>query len=160
MPLLVRWPGVVKPGTEIQQLAQNIDFAPTFLEAAGLPVPAEIQGLSLVPLLKGQPMKWRDALYYHYYDGPGEHGVAKHYGVRTDRYKLIRFYAEADKTWELFDLEKDPLEMKSVYDDPAYAAIRADLTAKLDALKQQYANPIRSEAEEKAYLERSGISAE
>ena len=160
MPLLVRWPGVVKPGTEIDQLAQNIDFAPTFLEAAGLPVPAEIQGLSLMPLLKGQPVKWRDALYYHYYDGPGEHGVAKHYGVRTDRYKLIRFYAEADNTWELFDLEKDPLEMKSVYDHPAYATIRADLTAKLDALKQQYANPVRSEAEEKAFLERGGIPAE
>lgn len=152
MPLLVRWPGVVKPGTTIRQLTQNIDFAPTFLEAAGAPVPAEIQGVSLIPLLKGQQVQWRDALYYHYYDGPGEHGVAKHYGVRTERYKLIRFYADADNTWELYDLEKDPKELKSVYDDPAYATIRAGLTNRLDALKQQYANPIRSEAEEKAYL--------
>lgn len=153
MPLLVRWPGVVKPGTEIKQLTQNIDFAPTFLEAAGLPVPTEIQGVSLMPLLKGEQVEWRDALYYHYYDGPGEHGVAKHYGVRTERYKLIRFYADADNTWELYDLEKDPKEMKSVYTDPAYAAIRGQLTGKLEALKQQYANPIHTVAEEKTYLD-------
>ena len=152
MPLLVRWPGVVKPGTDIKQLTQNIDFAPTFLEAAGAEIPAEIQGVSLVPLLKGEQVKWRDALYYHYYDGPGEHGVAKHYGVRTDRYKLIRFYADADNTWELYDLEKDPKEMKSVYNDPAYATIRAELTTRLDELKKQYANPIRTEADEKAYF--------
>jgi arylsulfatase A-like enzyme len=152
MPLLVRWPGVVKPGTEIKQLTQNIDFAPTFLEAAGAPIPTEIQGVSLVSLLKGEKVKWRDALYYHYYDGPGEHGVAKHYGVRTERYKLIRFYAEADNTWELYDLEKDPKEMKSVYNDPAYTEIQAQLTKRLEELKQQYANPIRTEAEEKAYL--------
>lgn len=155
MPLLVRWPGVVKPGTTIDQLTQNIDFAPTFLEAAGQAVPAEVQGMSLVPLLKGEKIPWRDALYYHYYDGPGEHGVAKHYGIRTDRYKLIRFYAKADNTWELYDLEKDPKEMKSVFEDPAYATIRAELTKKLDALKQQYANPILTEAEEKAYLEKN-----
>lgn len=152
MPLLVRWPGVVKPGTEIQQLTQNIDFAPTFLEAAGCAVPNGIQGRSLVPLLKGAMVEWRDALYYHYYDGPGEHGVAKHYGIRTERYKLIRFYADADDTWELYDLEKDPGEMRSVYGDPAYAGIRKELTAKLDALKAQYANPIRSEADEKRYF--------
>jgi arylsulfatase A-like enzyme len=158
MPLLVRWPGVVKPGTEIRQLTQNIDFAPTLLEAAGCKVPAEIQGVSLVPLLKGQSPEWRDALYYHYYDGPGEHGVAKHYGVRTERHKLIRFYADADNTWELYDLEKDPKELKSVYDDPAYAGVRARLTKRLEELKQQYANPIRTEAEEKACLSRLNAS--
>lgn len=152
MPLVIRWPGVVKPGTEIQQLTQNIDYAPTFLEAAGCGIPKDIQGKSLVPLLKGESPKWRDALYYHYYDGPGEHGVAKHYGVRTDRYKLIRFYADADNTWELYDLEKDPHEMKSVYDDPAYAEVRARLTKRLEELKEQYANPIRSEAGEKEYM--------
>lgn len=150
MPLLVRWPGVVKPGTEINQLTQNIDFAPTFLEAAGCTIPAEVQGVSLVPLLKGEKVPWRDALYYHYYDGPGEHGVAKHYGIRTDRYKLIRFYADADNTWELYDLEKDPEEMKSVYNDAAYSDIRTELTAKLEELKKKYANPIHSEAEEAA----------
>ena len=152
MPLLVRWPAVVKPGISVSQLTQNIDFAPTFLEAAGVPIPPEIQGVSLVPLLKGETPPWRDALYYHYYDGPGEHGVAKHYGIRTERHKLIRYYADADNTWELFDLEKDPNELKSVYDDPAYAAIRGELTKKLNQLKTQYANPIRTEAEEKAYL--------
>ncbi len=152
MPLLVRWPGVVKPGSRITQLTQNIDFAPTFLEAAGLPVPAEIQGRSLVPLLKGRSVPWRDALYYHYYDGPGEHGVAKHYGIRTERYKLIRFYADADNTWELYDLKKDPKEMKSVHDDPAYAAIRGELTKRLGELKRQYANPILTEADEKSVL--------
>ncbi len=157
MPLLVRWPGVVKPGTEIKQLTQNIDFAPTFLEAAGAPVSEEIQGTSLLPLLKGGNVEWRDALYYHYYDGPGEHGVAKHYGVRTERYKLIRFYADADNTWELYDLEKDPKEMKSVYNDPAYAEIRARLAKRLDELKTQYANPIHTEAEEKAYFSRHKI---
>jgi arylsulfatase A-like enzyme len=157
MPLMISWPGVVKPGTEITQLTQNIDFAPTFLEAAGAPIPAEIQGVSLVPLLKGESVKWRDAVYYHYYDGPGEHGVAKHYGVRTERYKLIRFYADADKTWELYDLEKDPKEMKSVYNEPAYAAVREELTKKLESLKQEYANPIHSEAEERVYLKKKKI---
>lgn len=152
MPLAIRWPAVVKPGTEIGQLTQNIDYAPTFLEAAGCEIPQEIQGKSLIPLLKGQKVPWRDALYYHYYDGPGEHGVAKHYGVRTDRYKLIRFYADADNCWELYDLEKDPGEMKSVYEDPAYAEVRAQLTKRLDELKRQYANPIHSEAEEKQYM--------
>ena len=152
MPLLMRWPGHIEPGTEIGQLAQNIDFAPTFLAAAGLPVPQEVQGRSLLPLLAKEPVEWRDALYYHYYDGPGEHGVAKHYGVRTSRYKLIRFYA--DDAWELYDLEKDPNEMHSVYDDPAYAAVRAELTTKLDELKKQYANPILSVADEKKLLEK------
>ncbi len=150
MPLLMRWPGHVEPGTEIGQLTQNIDFAPTFLAAAGLPVPQEVQGRSLLPLLAKEPVIWRDALYYHYYDGPGEHGVAKHYGVRTERYKLIRFYA--DDAWELYDLEKDPYEMHSVYDDPEYAKIREELTAKLDALKKEYADPIRTVADEKALL--------
>jgi arylsulfatase A-like enzyme len=152
MPLLVRWPGVTKAGTSLTQLTQNIDFAPTFLEAAGCKVPEEIQGMSLVPLLKGKTVKWRDALYYHYYDGPGEHGVAKHYGIRTDRYKLIRFYAPADNTWELFDLEKDPEEMHSFYNDPAYAKVQADLTTRLNELKVQYANPIRSVDDERTYL--------
>lgn len=148
MPLIVRWPGVVKPGTKINKLTQNIDFAPTFLEAAGQPVPAEIQGRSLVPLLKGQTVPWRDSLYYHYYDGPGEHGVAKHYGIRTERYKLIRFYAKADDSWELYDLQKDPEEMKSVYGTPAYAEVQAKLLTRLEELKTEYRNPIHSEADE------------
>lgn len=154
MPLLVRWPGVVKPGTSVSELTQNIDFAPTFLEAAGCAIPAEVQGRSLVPLLKGEKIPWRDALYYHYYDGPGEHGVAKHYGVRTDRFKLIRFYAEADQTWELYDLEKDPTELHSVFNDPAYAEIRGQLEKRLEEMKREYGNPIHTEAEEKEFLAR------
>ena len=148
MPLIVRWPGVTKPGTRIGKLTQNIDFAPTLLEAAGQPVPAEIQGQSLVPLLKGENPKWRDALYYHYYDGPGEHGVAKHFGIRTERYKLIRYYAKADDTWELFDLEKDPNEMKSVYGHPFYAKVQSQLMKRLAELKEQYDNRIETEADE------------
>ncbi len=151
MPLLVRWPGVVKPGTEITRLTQNIDFAPTLLEAAGCAIPEDVQGKSLAPLLKGENVPWRDALYYHYYDGPGEHGVPKQYGVRTDRYKLIRFYAEDQ--WELYDLEKDPHEMNPVQDDPAYAGVRAELAKRLDELKEQYNNPIRTAADEQPFLQ-------
>ncbi len=148
MPLLVRWPNVTKPHTEITKLTQNIDFAPTFLDIAGQKIPAEIQGRSLVPLLKGEQVPWRDALYYHYYDGPGQHGVAKQYGVRTERYKLIRYYAKADDTWELFDLKKDPREMKSVYDHPYYAKVQRKLKSKLEELKKQYKNDIYTAADE------------
>lgn len=148
MPLLVRWPGVTKPHTKITKLTQNIDFAPTFLEIAGQKIPDEVQGESLVPLLKGEQVKWRDALYYHYYDGPGEHGVAKQYGVRTERYKLIRYYAKADDTWELFDLEKDPEEMKSVYGQPNYEKVQKELKSKLESLKKEYKNEIYTAADE------------
>lgn len=148
MPLIVRWPGVTKPGTKIDRLTQNIDFAPTLLEAAGQAIPAEIQGRSLVPLLKGENPPWRDSLYYHYYDGPGEHGVAKHYGIRTERYKLIHYYAKEDDTWELFDLEKDPQELKSVYGHPPYAKVERELKTRLKELKKQYRNEIHSTADE------------
>lgn len=148
MPLMMRWPGVVKAGTKIDKLTQNIDFAPTFLAAAGLKAPAEIQGVNLLPLLKGETVKWRDALYYHYYDGPGEHGVAKHYGIRTERYKLIRYYAKADDTWELFDLAEDPLEMKSLHGVPAYAEVESQLKRQLETLKRQYGNSIHSADDE------------
>jgi arylsulfatase A-like enzyme len=148
MPLIMRWPGVTKPGTKIDRLTQNIDFAPTLLEAAGQPIPAEIQGRSLVPLLKGENPPWRDSLYYHYYDGPGEHGVAKHYGIRTERYKLIRYYAEEDNTWELFDLEKDAQELTSVYGQPSYAQIERELKTRLKELKKQYHNEIYTSADE------------
>ena len=115
-------------------------------------MPQEVQGRSLLPLLSKETVRWRDALYYHYYDGPGEHGVAKHYGVRTERYKLIRFYE--DDAWELYDLQKDPEEMRSVYDDPSYARVKAELTAKLDALKKEYANNILTVADEKKLIEK------
>ncbi|HBH48191.1 MAG TPA: sulfatase [Bacteroidales bacterium] len=136
-PLIVRWPGKVKPQTVNTDLVQNIDFAPTFLSAAGIQPPEEMQGQSILPLLKGEEVAWRDALYYHYYEYPGIHAVKRHYGIRTDRYKLIHFYYDIDE-WELYDLESDPAEMKNVYDETEYAAIKAQLHIKLNELREQY----------------------
>jgi arylsulfatase A-like enzyme len=118
-------------------LAQNVDFAETFLDLAGEPVPGDMQGRSLRPLLEGKtPADWRKSIYYHYYEYPAVHMVHKHYGVRTDRHTLI-FFPELDE-WELHDLEKDPHELKSVYDDPAYAETVKDLKAELERLRKQY----------------------
>ena len=136
-PLLVRWPGVVEPGSVNTALAQNIDFAPTLLAAAGVAPPADMHGESLLPLLRGEsPADWRDSLYYHYYEYPDAHRVARHRGVRTDRYKLVSYYTTGE--WELFDLEADPQELRSVHADPAYAAVRAELAAELDRLAARY----------------------
>jgi len=124
MPFLIRWPGVINAGTKSDAMIQNIDYAPTFLEVAGVDIPEAIQGKSLVPLLKGEikPADWRKSIYYAYYMNPGTHNVPRHDGVRTDRYKL--FYLPQSKEWQMFDLVKDPDEMRSVYDDPEYAEIR------------------------------------
>ena len=141
-PLLVRWPGVAKPGTTTDRIVSNIDFAPTLLEAAGVPVPAEVQGKSFVPLLKGgTPTDWRTSFYYHYYEYPGPHSVAKHYGVVTDRYKLVRFYEPEFDYWELFDRKTDPNELKSVFDDPKYAATRKELETELARLRKDLKVP-------------------
>jgi arylsulfatase A-like enzyme len=137
-PLVMRWPGMIRPGTRIRQLTQNIDFAPTFIQAAGLEVPQDIQGKSLVPLFADTDPPWRDAIYYHYYDG-GRHGVARHYGVRDDRYKLIHFYDTDD--WELYDLQHDPNEMRSEYKNPEYRAIAERMKSKLAALRSRYRVP-------------------
>ncbi|MEE1289073.1 MAG: DUF4976 domain-containing protein, partial [Bacteroidaceae bacterium] len=120
-----------------------IDYAPTFLEMAGVKVPADIQGKSLVPLLRGEKTigKWRDAIYYHFHEYPAEHAVKRHYGVRTERYKLIHFYNDID-TWELYDLQEDPTEMKNVYDDPAYAKVRKQMHKKLQQMQKMYKDPI------------------
>ncbi len=140
MPLIVRWPGVTAPGSENSDLVQNLDFAETFLEIAGVPVPTEMQGRSLVPLLRGRhPDGWRDDIYYHYYEFPGVHAVQRHYGIRTDRYKLIHYYLIGE--WELFDLQRDPDELRSVYDDPGYADVVADLRARLAELRRIYGVP-------------------
>jgi arylsulfatase A-like enzyme len=137
MPFVVKWPGLARPGTRSSALAQNIDFAPTFLDAAGLRTPAAMQGVSLRPLMTGNvPSDWRRSLYYHYYE-KGEHNVPRHEGVRTDRYKLVHFY-DADQ-WELYDLAADPHEMRSLYGDPAYREIAAELKAELEALRKKYA---------------------
>ena len=140
MPLIVRWPGVVEAGSENDDLVQNLDFAETFLDAAGVAIPADMQGHSLMPLLQGRtPEDWRESVYYHYYEYPEVHMVQRHYGVRTDRYKLIHYYLIDE--WELFDLEGDPNEMQSVYDDPEYADVRRELEAELERLRSQYDVP-------------------
>src|SRR6185436_873402 len=118
------------------------DFAETFLDAAGLPVPADMQGRSLMPILKGQtPSDWRKSFYYQYYEFPQPHHVRPHYGVVTDRYKLVHFYAPDVDYWELFDREKDPNETKSFYDDPAYADTVTELKAETQRLRQQLKVP-------------------
>ncbi len=136
-PLIIRWPGEVKPGSRSSELVQNLDFAETFLDAAGIEAPPDMQGESLVPILKGQDMEWRDALYYHYYEYPAVHMVKKHYGIKNDRYKLIHFYDDIDE-WELYDLEKDPHEMNNVYEDPGYRETRDELKEKLIELRAYY----------------------
>jgi arylsulfatase A-like enzyme len=141
-PLLVRWPGVTKPGSVDKDLTSIIDFAPTFLEAAGVPVPAEIQGRSLKPLLAGAtPADWRKSFYYHYYEYPHPHHVRPHEGVVTDRYKLVRFYIPDVNYTELYDREQDPLELRDVSKDPAYAGTMAELTKELARLRTELKVP-------------------
>ncbi|WP_111670631.1 sulfatase family protein [Algoriphagus litoralis] len=137
-PLLIAWPEKVKAGTRSDALVQNLDFAQTFLEAAGVPSPADMQGESLLPLLFGNTEKWtRDAVYYHYYEYPAEHMVNRHYAIVTKEYKLIHYYFVEDQ-WELIDRVRDPQELKNVYNDPAYAEIREDLHRRLDELRIKY----------------------
>ena len=136
-PLLVRWPGVITPGTVNTQMVQNLDFAQTFLAAAGIQAPTDMQGESLVPLFKGDTEGFRDAVYYHYYEYPSVHMVKRHYGIVTEDYKLAHFYYDVDE-WELYDRKKDILEMKNVYDDPAYTDVVVDLKNKLDDLRIKY----------------------
>ncbi|MCG8580123.1 MAG: sulfatase, partial [Bacteroidales bacterium] len=122
-PLLIKYPNVIKAGSKINKLVQNIDFAPTFLDYAGVDIPNDIQGASLKPLLAGDTENWRDALYYTYYEYPSEHNVKRHYGVSTERYKLIHFYYDIDE-WELYDLQNDPSEMNNVYGSEEYAGVQ------------------------------------
>jgi arylsulfatase A-like enzyme len=141
-PLLVRWPGKVKPGSVNEDIVSNLDYAETMLDAAGVAIAAEMQGRSIVPVLKGQtPADWRKAFYYHYYEYPGAHSVARHYGVVTARYKLAYFYEPQFNYWELFDLEKDPLELKSVYSQPEYAPVQKDLHQELTRLRKELKEP-------------------
>ena len=136
-PLMVRWPGKIKPGTVNTDMVMNLDFAQTFLDIAGADQPDDMQGASMKPVFEGNtPDDWRKSVYYHYYEFPGAHSVAKHNGVRTERYKLINFYE--NKEWELFDLKEDPNELNSVYDDPDYADIKKDLEVELQRLQEFY----------------------
>jgi len=139
MPLLVQYPKEIPAGSEVSALTQNLDFAPTFLDYAEANIPSEMQGKSLRNLLKQQEKgaDFRNAIYYHYYDFPAFHMVKRHYGVRTERYKLMHFYDDIDQ-WELYDLEKDPQELRNVYDDPGYAQIQQELHETLDSLQTRY----------------------
>ncbi|RNL77419.1 DUF4976 domain-containing protein [Sinomicrobium pectinilyticum] len=136
-PLLMRYPKEIKPGTVVDELVQNLDFAPTLLDYAHVQVPSEMQGESFRDLVNGKSKEWRDAVYYTYYEYPSVHMVKRHYGVATKRYKLIHFYYDIDE-WEMYDLKKDPQEMNNIYDDPEYAEVRADLHQKLKALREHY----------------------
>ena len=142
MPFLIRWPGVIKPGSvgdaggTVKEMVLNVDFAPTFLEIAGAAVPKEMQGKSFLPILKGEhPADWRKSWYYRYYHDPGDHNTRAHYGVRTETHKLIYFWKKDQ--WECYDLVHDPHELHNIYDDPASAGIVAELKKELYRLKKE-----------------------
>lgn len=135
MPLIIRWPGVVQPGSRPAPMVQNIDYAETFVEIAGGKPPAGLHGCSFLPILRGQtPADWRKSIYYHYYDP--DHNVPEHYGVRTMQYTLVHFPVTDE--WEMYDLQKDPQEMRSVYADAAYAGTVKEMKAELTRLRTLY----------------------
>ena len=138
MPLIVSWPGITEAGSKSEEMVQNLDYAETFLDMAGADIPDDMQGKSLVPLLKGEGgnKPFRDAIYYHYYEYPSVHMVPRHNGVRTARYKLINFYEFGDK--ELYDLEKDPDELTNVYGNADYAKIQEEMDLKLIEVVEKY----------------------
>jgi arylsulfatase A-like enzyme len=148
MPFLVRYPQAIRPGSVTDAMTLNIDFPATFLDYAGVAVPEEMQGNSLQPIFAEKPPEdWRTAMYYRYWMHLDNiHNVYSHYGIRTDRYKLIYYYAEALGTsgskeesrppeWELFDLASDPYEINNVYSNPENASLIATLKAQLHALQ-------------------------
>ena len=152
-PLMVRWPNEIKPGISNDEMVQNLDFAQTFLEAAHIQAPKDMQGESLIPLLKSENANWtRDAVYYHYYEYPAVHMVKRHYGIVTKEYKLVHYYYDVDE-WELYDRLNDTKEMNSVYDDPKYAEIVKELKIKLAELRIKYKD---SDELDKKYIELTG----
>lgn len=151
-PLLITWPGTIRPGSVNTDLVSNLDFAETFLDAAGVKVPSDMQGVSMVPILKGKtPADWRKTHYYEYYEYPGVHKVKRHYGVSTERYKLIHYYYDIDE-WELYDRVADPDEMKNVYNDPAYTKVREEMKKNLLEAEKKYGD---SEALRKEFLSKA-----
>ncbi len=145
-PLLIRWPAMIQPGSVNTDLVCNLDFAETFLAAAGAPIPERMQGRSLLPLFAGRtPADWRTAFYYHYYEYPADHHVRPHYGVITDRYTLAHFYAPDVDYWELFDRAKDPGEMTSVFGNPAYAEVQSNLVQEVFRQRQALKEPDRDD---------------
>ena len=139
VPLLMEWQGHIAPGTTSEALVQNIDFAPTLLAVAGVKPKTAMHGVSLLPLFEENPEPWHRDLYYHFYENPGFHGVARHYGVRTERYKLVYYYQNDE--WELFDLVTDPADQINLYGKPGYDDITADLKKRLSKLRVQYQVP-------------------
>jgi arylsulfatase A-like enzyme len=137
MPFLVRYPEAIKAGSVNDDITLNIDFGPTFMDYAGLDTPTDMQGRSFRRNLEGRtPRDWRESMYYQYYEYPAVHAVKKHYGVRTERYKLIHFYDDVDE-WELYDLKKDPDEMQSVYGEARYVNVQSELHTELQALRRE-----------------------
>lgn len=138
MPFVVRWPGKIKPGSVSNAIIQNIDYGPTFLELASAKIPESMQGKSLVPIFKAagkKPKEWRDSIYYRY-SGERTHNVAAHDGVRTADHKI--FWVPKTKEYQLFDMKKDPQEMKSVHNDPTYAAVFNKMKQELDSARKKY----------------------
>ena len=137
VPLIIRWPGVTAPGSSTDAFALNNDYAETFLEAAREKIPADMQGRSLVPLLKGKrPDDWRTAMYYRYYHDPGDHNTRAHYGLRTATDKLI-YYWKKD-AWEFFDLESDPAELHNLAAGPARTEELTALQSQLTRMKKEF----------------------
>jgi len=137
MPLIVSWPGVTKPGSVNDDLVQNLDYAPTFLDIAGVKPPATMQGRSLVPLLEGKtPPDWRESLYYHYYGYPAVHMVPRHCGVRTKNHKLMNFYQFGE--WEFYDLKSDPDEIQNLYNKDPQSPQIEELKKELVRLQDLY----------------------
>ena len=136
-PLIVRWPGKIKPGSVSDKMVMNLDFAQTFLDVAGAPDPGDMQGVSMSDVLLGKETpNWRKSVYYHYYEFPGAHSVQRHYGVRTETHKLIYFYEINE--WEMYDLAADPHELKSVYGEAKYKDTQAELVKELKRLRDHY----------------------
>lgn len=163
MPLVIRYPKAIKPGSTSSALCMNVDFAPTFLDFAGVEIPEDIQGKSMKEILESggaAPDGWRDAVYYHYYEYPAEHSVKRHYGIRTNDFKLIHFYNDIDQ-WEMYDMAKDPCEMENVFGYPEYADVRDRLLQRLTKVQAEYGDSDPDEKDivlfhgDRRYVERS-----
>jgi arylsulfatase A-like enzyme len=142
-PLLIRWPATIKSGTDNHDMVSNLDFAETFLDAAHIDIPSEMQGRSLLPLMQGNtPQDWRKSFYYQYFEYPEPHNVSPHYGIVTNRFKLVHFYDNGTADyWEFFDREKDPQEMRSVWGEAEYSDIQRQLNLQLDELRRSLKVP-------------------
>lgn len=149
-PMIMRYPKEIQSGTVVDKLIQNLDFAPTLLDYSGCEIPDDIQGESFREVVSGIDENWRDAIYYTYYEYPGEHNVQRHHGIRNARYKLIHFYFSSD-TWELYDLAKDPTEMHNIYNHPEYAEVQQEMHQKLIETRKKYGD---SDEQDWEHLER------